>query len=149
MGYLLPPSLTSHDTPQGTGSLFHPARALRAFLFLEFAMNQAVRITGKKAVYIDRRSSFDPSKPEKTRFEGFSLFAPTEDGSPDSYWTREGYILVGMANVEIELMPAKEVTTNAVAALRKQKEAVIAAAQYEATQIEQRIQSLLAITNEA
>ena len=34
-GYLLPPSLTSHDMPKGTGSLFPQARNTRAFLFLE------------------------------------------------------------------------------------------------------------------
>ena len=41
-GYLRPPSLASHGTPTGTGSLFHPARpeqSRRAFLFLETAMN--------------------------------------------------------------------------------------------------------------
>ena len=57
----------------------------------------------------------------------------------------DGYIMVGMARIEIELLPQKEITTKAVATLRQQKEQVLATAQAEATRIEGQIQSLLAI----
>jgi hypothetical protein len=112
-------------------------------------MSESVRITGTKIVAIDKYSRFDPSNPAGARFEDFSLSTPTEEGVMGEYWMREGYIQVGTAKVEIELMPRKEVTAGAVASLRKQKDALLAKAQLEATQIEQQIQNLLAITNEA
>ena len=55
----------------------------------------------------------------------------------------------GMARIEIELLPQKEITTKAVATLRQQKEQVLATAQAEATRIEGQIQSLLAIEHVA
>lgn len=112
-------------------------------------MSKTVRFTGIKHVAVDQYSRFDPANPEGTAFESFTLTQPGEDGSFGSYWAKNGYIQVGTAKVEIELMPRDEVTKGAVASLRKQKEAVIAAAQMEATRIEGQIQSLLAITNEA
>ena len=110
-------------------------------------MNQAVRITGTKGVYISKYIPFDPSKPENTKFE--HLVVAGDDGADESIFTKTGHIRVGMARGEIEFMSPKEMTASAVVALRKQKDAVIADAQREATQIEQQIQSLLAITNEA
>ncbi len=65
------------------------------------------------------------------------------------FWAKQGYIQIGIANVEIEFMNRDEMTTNAVSALRKQKESVLAEAQAEATRIDGEIQNLLAITNEA
>lgn len=112
-------------------------------------MAQAVRITGTQGAYVSRRSGFNPAKPEEAKLEALSLFRLEEDGSDNPYWAKEGYIRVGTAKVEVEFMAPKEVTTNAVTALRKQKDAVLATAQFEATKIEQQIQSLLAITNEA
>lgn len=112
-------------------------------------MSESARITGTKGVYIGKHSNFDPSKPEKSRLEELSLFSLGEDGSDDKFWIEEGYIRVGIAKVEVEFMPLQEVTTTAVTALRRQKDAVLAKAQLEATKIEQQIQTLLAITNEA
>lgn len=112
-------------------------------------MSKTVRFTGIKHVAVDQYSWFDPANPEKATFDTFILVSPAEDGSFGSYWATQGYIQVGTAKVEIELMPRDEVTNGAVASLRKQKESVMAKAQMEAMRIESQIQSLLAITNEA
>lgn len=112
-------------------------------------MKKAARITGTMGVLVGKYSMFDPTHPEKTQLTELNLVNLDGGGKVGSYWANEGYIQVGTAKVEIELMQRDEINNGAVVALRKQKAAVLAKAQNEATEIEQRIQSLLAITNEA
>lgn len=112
-------------------------------------MKKAARITGTMGVIVGQHTGFDPAHPEKTAFSHFTKVDLDSDGKVSSYWAGQGYIQVGTATVEIELMQRDEINSGAVVALRKQKAAVLAKAQNEATEIEQRIQSLLAITNEA
>ena len=102
-------------------------------------------VKGTKLVVVDKYSNFDPAEPDKTLFQSFSLITPDEDGCLGDYWVKEGYFHVGSASVEISFMPRDEVTTGAVAALRRRQEAIVAAAQLESTRIEQQIQTLLAI----
>ena len=112
-------------------------------------MSQAIRIAGTQIVAVNKYSQFNPAAPEKADLQAFTLLNPDANGGMGDYWAKEGYIHVGMATVEIELMPARDITSSAVTALKTKKTAVLAAAQAEATRIEQEIQSLLAITNEA
>lgn len=111
-------------------------------------MKKAACITGTMGVLVAPYAGFDPAHPEKSEFSAFSKVELDNDGQVSSYWAGQGYVQVGTAKVEIELMQRDEINNGAVVALRKQKAAVLARAQNEATEIEQRIQSLLAITNE-
>jgi len=110
------------------------------------------KITGNAVVLVSKYTRFDPANPEKTAAHEFTLVGKdnlTKEGALRANWAKDGYILVGMARIEIELLPQKEITTKAVATLRQQKEQVIATAQAEATRIEGQIQSLLAIEHVA
>lgn len=60
-----------------------------------------------------------------------------------------GFVCVGEADVTLRLHSRETTVMNAVEILRKQQEKVKANAQCEITQLEERIQSLLAITYEA
>ena len=111
-------------------------------------MKKAVRITGTMGVLVAPYAGFDPAHPEESAFNTLTKVDLDSDGQVSSYWAGQGYIQVGTAKIEIELMQRDEINNGAVVALRKQKAAVLARAQNEATEIEQRIQSLLAITNE-
>lgn len=106
------------------------------------------KITGKAAVLVGKYTRFDPANPTATAAHQFTLVGPesVEDEKVAGHWARDGYIQVGTADIDITLLPHKQMMTSAVASLRKQKEAVIATAQMEATKIEAQIQSLLAIT---
>ena len=106
------------------------------------------KITGDAVALVSKYTRFDPANPEKTAADEFSIVSKdslTKEGALRAHWAKDGYILVGMARIEIELLPQKEITTKAVATLRQQKEQVLATAQAEATRIEGQIQSLLAI----
>lgn len=104
-----------------------------------------MKVTTIRGVYINKSLwGFEPATPEKTNPDGFMIL-----GGSAEQWARTGYIQVGTAKVEIEFINRDEMTTNAVSALRKQKESVLAEAQAEATRIDGEIQNLLAITNEA
>lgn len=110
------------------------------------------KITGEAVVLVGKYTNFNPAKPDETPAHGFHFSGPEAlDGSGElrSIWAQDGWVNVGKARIEIELIDRDTMTSNAVASLRKQKESVIAAAQMEATRIEGQIQSLLAITNEA
>lgn len=106
------------------------------------------KITGDAVALVSKYTRFDPANPEKTAAADFTIVSKdslTKDGALRAHWAQDGYILVGMARIEIELLPQKEITTKAVATLRQQKEQVLATAQAEATRIEGQIQSMLAI----
>lgn len=106
------------------------------------------KITGDAIALVGKYTRFDPENPEKTAAGEFSIVSKdnlTKEGVLRAHWANDGYILVGMARIEIELLPQKEITTKAVVTLRQQKKQVLAAAQAEATRIEGQIQSLLAI----
>lgn len=132
-------------SPTSVG-FFHSttARTTRAFS-LELAMT---KITGDAVALVSKYTRFDPANPEKTAADEFSIVSKdslTKEGALLDEWAKDGYIMVGTARIEIELLPAKEMTAKAVSTLRKQKEQVLATAQAEATRIEGQIQSLLAI----
>ena len=106
------------------------------------------KITGSMVVLVSKYTRFDPANPEKTAADEFSIVSKdvlTKEGELLDEWAKDGYIMVGKAHIEIELLPQKEITTKAVVTLRQQKEQVLATAQAEATRIEGQIQSLLAI----
>lgn len=110
------------------------------------------KITGKALVLISKHTSFDPANPEKTPAHSFAYVSTdnsNKDGSLKSFLSADGYVLVGHAEITVDLLPTKKVTEHAVASLRKQKEKVIADAQAAATSIERQIQSLLAIEHTA
>lgn len=110
-------------------------------------MNQ---ITGTAVVLVSKYTNFDPLKPQATKAHRF-VFADAdvlnENGALTNSWGRDGYIYVGHAAIQITLLPANDIAARAVETLKQQKTQVLADAQAEATQIEGRIQSLLAIAN--
>ncbi len=109
-------------------------------------------ITGKALVLINQYSSCEPARAEAASVGSFTYLDPNyqnEDGSLNESWLEGGYMLIGHAEITVELLPQKKVTEHAVASLRKQKEKVIADAQAQATSIERQIQSLLAIEHTA
>lgn len=111
------------------------------------------QITGTGVAMIDKYTRFDPHKPEKTEAASFQIFpeglALNKDGSLKATWAKDGYIMVGKAQITIDLLPTKDVTKHAVTALQEQRKVVQANAAAEITRIDAQIQSLLAITNEA
>lgn len=111
------------------------------------------QITGTGVAMIDKYTRFDPKTPEKTEAAAFHIFTEgvtlNKDGSLKASWAKDGYIMVGKAQITIDLLPAKDVTKHAVAALQEQRKVVQANAAAECTRIDAQIQSLLAITNEA
>lgn len=110
------------------------------------------KITSKALALVNKYVSFDPANPTKTPAHSFVLVGPdniNKDGSLKAMWADDGYLLVGNAEITVDLLPTKKVTEHAVASLRTQKEKVIADAQAAATSIERQIQSLLAIEHTA
>lgn len=110
------------------------------------------KITGEATVLVGKYTMFDPAKPEAAPVHAFHFAGPgclDESGEVNRVWAEDGWIHVGKARIEIDLIERDTMTANAVSSLRKKKDAVLAAAQLEATRIEGQIQSLLAITNEA
>ena len=110
------------------------------------------KITGEAIALISKYISFDPANPEKTEARDFIFADPgslDENGNLGGCWAKDGYMYVGRAKIEVELLPQKEVLTHAVASLQKQKTQILADAQAAVTGIERQIQSLLAITNGA
>jgi len=106
------------------------------------------KLTVTKAVCVNKYTRFDPKNPSDTAPEEFALIGLDASGYLGDYWMQEGYVQVGVAQVEITLQNSEETTKRAVVALKKKKESVIAKAQAEATEIERKIQTLLAITYE-
>jgi len=72
-----------------------------------------------------------------------SLCFSTSPNMGDHGWTR-----VGKATVTVEIVDEKSIFENKVASLRAEKAQVMAKATAEATEIERKIQTLLAITFE-
>lgn len=108
--------------------------------------------TETAVVLISKYTRYDPANPQKTAAHDFlfvGLEHLDEGGSLKETWANDGYVFVGHAKIEIEFLPQKDVTASAVASLKKQKKKVLADAQAKATEIEQQIQSLLAITFDA
>ena len=63
--------------------------------------------------------------------------------------TDHGYTKIGIATIEFDLIDRNEMIDNKVIALRAELQGVKAEAQVKVQRIEEQLQSLLAITNEA
>ena len=108
-------------------------------------------IKGTAVALVSKYTKFDHTNPEKTNAHEFSLLNNSvldKNGNLNESWAKDGYVFVGRAKIEIELLPQKDVTASAVASLKAHKTKIIADAHAEATRIEQHIQSLLALTFE-
>lgn len=90
-----------------------------------------------KQRFAEALASKDPG-----RMIGATVFAASD-------MTTMGWTRVGVATVELEIENENQIRQNMVGALREQKKTVLAKAQLEATQIEEQIQNLLAISYEA
>ena len=102
-------------------------------------------VTAKLVAIASQYSGYRPDAPHKAKAGDFAYV--TEESVKS--WCGDGsYAVVGTADVTVRLHDREEVTRNAVVALRKQQQTVRANANAEAQRIEERIQSLLAITNE-
>lgn len=85
---------------------------------------------------------FDSSPERLASALSYSTSGPGEK----SYYENEGYTYVGKATVSVKVAPPKEILQSKVKGLQAQKQAVLAKAQKEATELEGQIQKLLAIT---
>lgn len=105
-------------------------------------------ITGEVAVLVNQYTPFDPSNPTKTAAHDFSFWrmGVIENGALKPSLAADGYAHVCYATIQIELLDREAMTAGAVAALRAEKQILLAKAEQEANRIEQRIQSLLALT---
>lgn len=65
----------------------------------------------------------------------------------DEDMSHHGYILIGKAEIEIELLTPAEINNGAVEALKAQVQEVRAKAEKEVTQLQDKINQLLAIEN--
>ena len=101
-------------------------------------------ITGSAKALVSKHTAFDPAHPEKTPAHMFSMVDPRNDLE---WFSREGYIEVGTAQITVELFSRDQTITNVVASLRAVQQKVRAEAEAEATRLETQIQQFLAITN--
>ena len=67
----------------------------------------------------------------------------------DETMSHHGFVLIGHAEIDIELLTPAEINNGAVEALKTQVQEVRAKAEKEVTQLQDKINQLLAITNEA
>lgn len=107
-------------------------------------MNKA---TVEMAVLASQYSGFNPETPEAS-IKNLMIAHLNENGVLPDFWGEQGYTQVGTATVAIEFIDRADVTANAVAALEKQKKAVLAEAHAKSVEIDRQIQTLLAITDQ-
>ena len=103
---------------------------------------------GKALVVVNKYTVFEPDNPEKTPIGAFSYISEdnlNEEGHLKPYWANEGYTLVGTAEVTVTFLDKNTMVNSHIASLKKQKSKVLAEAQVAANQIEEQIQSLLAL----
>jgi hypothetical protein len=114
------------------------------------AKTAPVVITGRAAVCVTKYTSFDISNPGKTKAHEFTFLDPkyVKDGALTPDWSKDGYRLVGWAEIKVEVLPAEDMLGAAVESLKAEKRRVIADAQAAATRIEAEIQKLLSITHQ-
>jgi len=84
--------------------------------------------------FVEGRQSGDPART-------LAAIALNHQDMTDCGWTR-----IGEATVTLEVAEDSQIRQNMVSALQEQKRSVLAKAQREAMQIEERIQNLLAIS---
>lgn len=110
-------------------------------------MNKTV-IKGLAIALVSKYTAFDQADPEKTPAHAFTLVSEksvNDDGELENFWSKDGYVMVGTAEITVTLLDRKDMTVGAVKSLRAEKAKILAEAQREATRIEERIQSLPAI----
>ena len=109
-------------------------------------------ISGRAIALVSNYTNFDPAKPDETPAHAFALVSEEsvdEQGALSAFWSKDGYVMVGTAEITVTLLDRKDMTVGAEKSLRAEKAKILAEAQREATRIEERIQSLLAIEYEA
>lgn len=106
-------------------------------------MSAARTITGTTKAWITEHSTARPEHLAEgdPRLVKWLAYSDMDMGT-------EGWVLVGKAQITIDLPSLDEVVTNQVAALRQQITNVRAEAENKATQLERQVQQLLAITME-
>lgn len=109
-------------------------------------MNSARVIKGQIGVYL---TGYSRNIGPKELFEADDAVLLRALSFSDHDMSMAGWTRVGTASVEVTLGSANEIITSKVDALRALKAQKLADAQREATEIEQQIQTLLAITYDA
>lgn len=109
-------------------------------------------ISGRAIALVSKYTNFDTGKPDETEAHAFVFVGEesvNEQGELGGYWAENCYVMAGTAEITVTLLDSKSMTVGAVKSLRAEKSRILAEAQREATRIEERIQSLLAIEYEA
>lgn len=107
-------------------------------------------ITGKAHALVSRYTAFDPAKPEDTPAHQFFFVSGAgvgDDGRLTGAYADGGYVLVGTADIAIEVMSLEQTTANAVASLEQEMQKVQADAQRKVMAIKQQLNGLLAIAD--
>ena len=97
-------------------------------------------ITGEMTAWISEYSASNKAF-DKLAVSSYSIIEQSYDMAIEG-WTR-----AGTARLSIDLVDDDEITTNMVAALKAQKQVILAKSQMEVNRIDERIQSLLALPN--
>lgn len=103
-------------------------------------------ITAEVQAWISPYSSLGPEDIKPGMRMGALTFIPIDDDS--SYYLREGYTRAGTAVITFTPLGTKEIISSKVESLRAQQTKAIADAQAKSTELEEKIQRLLAITYE-
>ena len=100
-------------------------------------MNKTV-IKGRAIALVSKYTAFDQADPEKTPAHAFTLVSEksvNDDGELENFWSKDGYVMVGTAEITVTLLDRKDMTVGAVKSLRAEKARILAEAQREATRI--------------
>lgn len=100
-----------------------------------------MKVTATLSAYLSPYSNIKPDELAMESSVGQMVFT----NGDNEYLTREGYTKVGVAVVEVDVFDQKEIIANKVDALREEIKTTRANAQAKVTEIEGKIQNLLAI----
>lgn len=110
-------------------------------------MNKPITIQGEALALVSQWSNFDPRHPEKGQVPIDFTFVGMHhlvDGRLGHAWS-ENYALAGTATIVVSLHGYEQITANRIAQLQAERAKILAEAQAKATEIDRRIQSMLAI----
>jgi hypothetical protein len=97
-------------------------------------------VNGKITAYLSEYHNLDELKED----EATSVINAVSFSMHDL--TTNGYTVVGQAEITLTILAEDQLLLNKIASLTKQKQCVLAEAQSTATRIDEKIQSLMAIT---